>query len=211
MESINIRPSLPGIFPLGLRFHLRAKTKDSVIRSYVLISFSGQSLTVRKSIISTNLLNKLIGQGSILFGDINLEGTVKFKNNNPDQGAFSIQSNNIALQKANIQGIELPRLNIGKLDIRIYLKDGKLITLEKADIGTNDADSIGRFGGTTNFNVNNPLSSQVDIEGAFFLGEKLTKAVPLINLFLQSKNVDDNGFYSLRLSGAVGNLSPEIL
>ena len=211
LESIYVRPSFPGIFPLGLRLYLEVKMADSQIRSSIRLGFNGSIVTIEKSTISTSTLNQFVGQGPIFVGDIALEGNVELKNNNLKQGALTIQSNNIATQNANIQGIGLPELNIGLLDIRLNLNDKQLLTLEKADIGLDNADIIAKFKGTINFNMNDLISSQVNIEGSFFLGQKITEAISLINFFLQNKNVDSNGFYSLRLAGPMGALSPEIL
>ncbi len=211
LDYVNIRPAFPGILPLGPKFYLTAKTKNSEIHAYALISFGSQKITITQSKIHTALINNLIGLGPILSGSFTIDGSLNIKSNKPDQGEFSLQSQNLSLQQANIQGIALPQMSIGTLDIKAHLKDETLITLERGDLGSDGADIIARFKGTTNLDTKRPLSSRVNVEGSFFLGKKLNQAVPLINLFLQNKSSDENGFYRFKISGTIENPLPQIL
>ena len=169
-----------------------------------------KKITITQSRIHTTLLNNLIGLGPLLSGNLTLESSLKIKANRPEQGEFSLQSQNLSLQQANIQGIALPQISLGILDIKGNLKNGNLITLENANLGSDDADIVARFKGTTNLNIKRPDASKINLEGSFFLGDKINQAIPLINIFLANKSSDENGFYHLALSGTIGNPVPQI-
>ena len=211
LESISVRPVLPSIFPLGPKFHLAVKTGQSHINIYAIVSFSGQQITITRSSVHTDILNQIIGVGSVLSGHLNLEGSFKIKDGMPNQGAVFLQSQNIATKKSTIQGINLPQMSIGIIDIRVRLNNGQLVTLEKADLGSDNADIVARFNGSMNLNMLHIPSSSLNLEGSFSLGDKITRAIPLINIFLKNKQTDDGGFYRVKLTGTMGMPTPQLL
>ena len=209
-DTLKIRLLFPGLLPPGARFHVQGKVKDSLINIYSKISFGSQHLDISQSKITSSLLNNLIGLGPILAGSFTLESSIEVEENWPKEAFVSLRSENFAFLKSNIEGIDIPNLRIGSVDLRGTIKEGKIIGIERAKIGEDDADIVGYFQGGMDINRANLLVSKVNMEGRFKLGEKIVTAIPLIKLFLQNKKIQD-GFYRLRLSGNLGSIQPQIL
>ena len=210
INSINLYFSGLSLSPLGLKFSIQAKDGSSTINAYVRVSFSRNRIEIIRTNINSSLINQFMGFGPILSGTISIEGSLDIRGQKLDQGWINLVSTDISTLQANIQGISLPALKIDSLDLKALMDQRSLITIEKADLGTENADIIGRFKGSMNLNQNSLRNSSINVEGSFSLGEKIMVALPIVKLFLANKKAQD-GFYGLKLSGRLPRIKPEIL
>ena len=209
LETLNIDLLFPSLFPLGLRFRTEIKARGSLINLRARVSPSSQFMGIAESRITSSLINDLLGLGPLARGSFALEASLETVDNWPREASISLRSEDFSLLKSNIQGISLPQINIGEINLRGNLQE-ESVRIERVKIGGDNSDVAGYFQGTLNLSRTNPLASRVDMEGRFRLGEKIITAIPLIKLFLQNKETEE-GFYRLRLTGDLGAPRPEIL
>lgn len=210
LDLVELRFTGLGFLPLGMNFAARARGHGSEVNVQSSLSLGEQRARVTRTRISAGLINDLAGLDPVLSGNIDVEASLSIRDGRPREARFRASSDDLSTLRIDVQGIGVPRLAIGTLDVRGTLDDGRTLNIERADIGDAQADVVGRFKGTVALDQLNPPASTADIEGSFFPGDKLTTAIPLVGLLLRGKTAED-GFYRLRLSGPLGALQPEFL
>ncbi len=197
----------PSIYPLGLKLKAEITYNTSKINIYFIKSFRTDILKIEDTIISANLINKFIKGDELLFGTISLESLIDIKNMKISSLDLLVKSNNIGILPQNIQGFEIPSLNLQNLSFKGNY-NGKELKLISAIIGTEMSPIYAKLNGTI-IPSPNVSFSQLNINGEIKFSEQLLNDVPL-GLLLNNKTTE-NGFYKVKVGGTVARPNAKIL
>ena len=210
LDLAEVRLAGVGFLPLGARIAVRVKGHGSEANVRTTLSLGEQRAQVTRTRIGMGLVGDLAGLDPILAGDVAVEASLSVRDGRLQEARLHASSDDLSVLGGDVQGIAVPRLAIGALDVRAALSGGRTLSIERADLGGPSADADARFRGTVELDQGNLPGSTAAIEGAFRPGGKLTEAVPLISLLLRGKTAED-GLYRMRVSGRLDALGSEIL
>lgn len=202
----NLRLSFhsPSFYPLGIRLHVEANTDSSYINAYPVFSFFSKNIKIENTLIDSNLLALFMPNNvSPIAGHISVEGFLEFKSGNISDGELDILSKNLIVPAQNIQGFELPRLNLQNMQVNAVIDEPGVINIKTLQLGNKQAPLNLKLHGELKTIPENIKSSKIDLTGSLELSRYMLDTFAFLKLFLPANNT--SGIYQMQLNGTLGN------
>lgn len=204
LESLTASLNSPSFYPVGIRFHINAKTDGSYINAYPVISLLSQNVKIEKTLIDSKLFSYFTqSNSSPISGHISVEGFLEYKSKSLNDGEIDILSNNFAVPAQNLGGFELPNINLQKMQFSAHVTAPNQLEIEKIQLGDNATSVNMKLKGNVQLNMNNPNSSKLKLNGDFRLTEAFLANFAFLKVLLPANNT--SGIYKMELNGTLGN------
>lgn len=209
-DQVSFKVTMPTLWPPGIKSHLLIKKGKSVINLYPKFTILDHEIRVTKTNVQGQLISELIGQKSLLTGDLKTEGHfVITKKQKLKSGEFKIESSNMDIPAQTISGFNIISLNIRKMLLAGSINAGKL-DIQALKLGTKSSQLQAQFKGKIGLMQNNMRFSKLNLNGKVRLGAKLRESVAILNILLDGKKQVD-GFYPMSLGGTLAKPLPQLL
>lgn len=209
LNDLTIHLSGPSFYPLGLKFSVDIKKGLSKINLYPLIGIGKVVLKVEKSVLSSDLISEIAGSNPVE-GTLAIDALVEMGSKGLSDLKFHVQSKNLAIPSQNLQGLDLPHLNIGTLSLKGEYDGKKVFKVDNFILGNDLSPIVGQMKGNINVNKYNMAFSTLDLNGEVKFTPEFLNDFSILNLLLGGKN-QENGFYKVRLGGSLMKPTPTIL
>lgn len=204
LETLSASLNSPSFYPVGLRFHINAKTDGSYINAYPVISLLSQNVKIEKTLIDSRLFSYFTPSNtSPINGHISIEGFLEYKSKALNDGEIDILSNNFAVPAQNLGGFELPNINLQKMQFSAKVTAPNQLEIEKIQLGDNGTPVNMKLKGNVQLNPSNINSSKLKLSGDFKLSEAFLVNFAFLKVLLPANNT--SGIYRMELNGTVGN------
>lgn len=205
LSELNLGMHFPSFYPVGPRFHIFAKARDSYINAYPVISLFSQNVKIENTLIDGRLFSAFMPNGvSPVLGHISIEGFLEFKSKQINEGAIDILSTNFYVPAQNLMGFELPKIEFKKLEFSANIPEANNMIIEKLNLGSEDAPIKLNLTGKLDINPTRFNSSNLSLNGDFSISENMLSTFAILKLFLPPNNT--SGIYQMQLNGPLGNL-----
>lgn len=193
--------------PIGIRTKLLIKAKQTQLLVYPTLSFGTILFSIKDTKVNSNFINDMIEKENLMAGSFALKGVITTDFKQLLSAKVLIKSKNFSINKANIQGFNLTKLNIKNVSLKINLKDKTKLSIKQFILGDKDSPIIANLKGLVKLNQKSVNRSKLDLNAEIKFSQDFTKEYPFINLFFKGKK-SPTGFYKLKLSGALGAPNP---
>ncbi len=204
IDSITARPAL---LPMGVHFSATAfggELSGSVAqkgKDTTLLEVHGSNLELARAALKPVVGLDLQGNTSL---DLNLAIAPDFTKTTGD---IKLGGKEWVLNGGTVMGFDLPKLQMGALDIKLKFDGGKALVDAFAINGT-DLEAKGEGDITLD---TRPATSRAKVRIDFKLADEWLKKYSFIQMGLgQAGRPNGQGFYSLNLDGMVGNPRPTL-
>lgn len=177
----------PSFYPIGLLFRLDVKTRPEGQERLLFdlgVGIPSPKFRLHPSVLEASTLNTLLAQKNLLQGQFKLEGQGGLSWGGLDSFNLIISSSNLVIPSQNIQGLELPTLNLKDALLKARLSDGKILTVEELVLGSESSPLTGTVTGTIELNPKLIPLSELSLVSELTLSQDLINSFPIINLFL---------------------------
>lgn len=208
LDQLRIAMTLPSLIPPGIRFKLPLSEQQTSLNLYATLSLNGLHLISRDALIDAQLINQIMG-AQYLHGEIILNIVSSFSYDSSLRSlSLSLDSHNLTIASQSIQGLLIPDLPLGSLDVKVSNQNGHL-KIERAQVGDTQSPIRAQISGIIEAQFNHIQSSPLNLQGHFSLSEKFLDDFPLIQLLLQNKTKNAEG-HPFRVQGTLGNPRAEL-
>nr|BDT28051.1 type II secretion system protein GspN [Bacteriovorax sp. HI3] len=210
-QDIKVAFHSPSFYPVGLRLHVEARSGKSYINLYPVISVFSQNVKIEKTRVDTQLFAPMTEANlSPVAGTLSIEGFFEFKSGSLHDGEVDIVSRNFSLPSQNIKGFELTQINLETLNISAKFDDPSNISIERIQIGKNNAPVELNLKGKIRVNEADFMGSMLNLSGNMKLTNYILTNFAFLKLFLPESNTSGN--YQLKVNGPLRNPgAPQIL
>jgi type II secretion system protein N len=205
LNDVKLSFAGPSFSPIGIKFKTQIKSGRTNINLFPTISLGGHLLRIDKTVIDSDLVNKLSGMSNLLRGTFNLTALINSSNESLQSGKLVLKSKNIIVPGQNIKGFDVPELNIGNFLLKANMKNSKTTEIIDFIIGNETSPIIATFKGTIKMNKYNFSFSEIDLIGEVKFSDKFMSDFSILNILLPSKKPID-GFYKMQLKGPLNRM-----
>ena len=218
LKEISVGPGFPGIWPPGLKLNVSVKGRGSFVKMSFLWGIK-KILYVKDSLLSSDILNTIIGQGNVLMGNVFLVGRVELGKNKVNGARLALQSKQLNLLPKTIRvgslPFTLPAMKIDPIVIRGNLVSKKL-GITSLRIGNPKGSSLfADFKGELFLDKKNGRVEEIDVQGELKIADELLSGpLSILNLLWNiGKKPNKEGVYRIKFSGPMGKAlsKPEFL
>lgn len=189
-----------GIFPPSVKLEVATEYSRTSIKTFARLGFSEQTLEIKDSKLSIADLLLRLPQPIKARGLLTLNGEIALADRVPQSGILFIQSDDLFIEGQNIQGLDLPAMNVGALAIKGNLANPSRFDIETFLLGGNASPIRSSFSGYLNLNARNFQQSQINLVGETAFEESFLEEFSFIKFFLNQFNLK-NGFYQIKIAG----------
>jgi hypothetical protein len=193
-ENINFYLARPSFYPIGLLLRLEMQAPNEKIYLDLGVGLPSPKFRIRKTSIDSSTINMLIGIPNLLRGNFELEGQGSTSWSDLDSLNLIVGSKNLSIASQNIQGLQLPALNLGHAMMKLRLEEGQMVTIEEMIIGNNESPLRANLQGGIELNKHSMGLSQLNLLTELTLDQQLISSFPIVNLFLGSYQTSPGTF-----------------
>ncbi len=197
----------PSFSPFGLKLSHQFTLEGTKLTAYHALTPSGHVFRLNPTKISLTQLGDLLGQ-KVIAGTLLVDGYFDVDTRfTPKDVKFSASSSDLLVKSTNLQGLTLPRLDIGLLSLKVTMNARQKVVIDELFLGNDESPIKGNFSGSVDLNKVNPQASNYDLRGtlSFSEGFKTSPEFGLINMFLGlDKQKTYEGSYKLNVQGQPG-------
>lgn len=209
LKTLAVSFAGPNFSPLGVRLKVVADTEQSHLEAYPAAGFGSQVVRIVDTNIGADILNTLTGM-DLLVGTIAVDGLIELAQNQVSSAKFKLESKKISTKATNIQGFDLPSMNLGSLLLTSELDAAGKLFIEKLTLGANDSSIAANFKGSIQLNKYNMNFSNADLTGEVRFSDELRKELDILNFITSGKEAND-GFYKVEIKGPIAQTIPRFL
>lgn len=216
-DNLNIRKiifSFQGIsfYKPGLKFSIATNLKESTIESNLIVSWNTITIRVDNTKISLSEISNLFESFPKIKGMINimLIMDINYRNKNllPHNLNLVADSKEVILPPQNIKGFALPKMNLGKIFIKLSQTNDKIINLNQLNIGEKQLPISATAYGPITLN-NNFLNSQISLQAEVAFSAQFLKDFSILTLVLNKyQKREDSYLFKLEGTLASPSISP---
>lgn len=202
-DNVHFYLARPSFYPVGLLLRLEVQGSEDQLHVDLGVGLPSPRFRIHKSVLDSNTLNLVLGTPQLLRGQFEIEGQGSTTWSDLDSLSLILNSSNLALSSQNIQGLQLPALNLGQAVAKIRLVEGQSVTIEEMIVGNATSPLKANIQGGIELNKHSIGLSQLNLLAELTLDQQLTNSFPIVNLFLGSYQITPGTFRF----GLNGNLS----
>lgn len=214
LELKGVKTSIlgPSFSPLGLKLAHSLNVEGTQIKAMHALTPSGHVFRLEPTQLNVENFSQLLGNNA-LGGHVKVEGLFDVDSNfTPKEVKFSLDSKDFEVKSIALPALQLPRLPLGLLGLKVNLNSRQKIVVDELLVGDDKAPIRGNLTGTVDLNKINPNFSLYNLSGTISFSESFKKRdeFALLNLFLkldQQKTYD--GGYKINVRGKL-NAPPSI-
>jgi hypothetical protein len=185
-DSVHFHLARPSFYPIGLLLRLEVLAREEKINLDLGVGIPSPKFRLHKSNLDSSTLNILLGTPNLLRGKFELEGQGSTSWSSLDRLNLIIGSTNLAVSSQNIQGLQLPAINLGQAMIKLRVQEGHSVTVEEMIIGNSTSPLRANIQGGIELNQHSLGLSQLNLLTELSLDQQLINSFPIVNLFLGS-------------------------
>lgn len=207
-ETLKLQWRGISFYPFGLKFRLNIDGVGNTGQAVLALGLPSSMLRIQETQLDADLINTIIGRPKLLKGTLKVEMQSSLSGLDLDDASVLITSSNFSIPSQNINGLNLPPLQLNQLAAKLRLESGQFLNVENITVGSDGAPMIARVQGTIDLNKSNINLSSLNLEAELKIAPELNESFPILNLFLGNKPQRE-GFYILKVGGSVG--APQLL
>lgn len=207
LSSLSLQLRGPGIFPIGLKLKANAQFGRSNLDFFATVMPKRQVIALRDGAINLTDLKKIVNMPLDLKGAALSNALIEIEGNKIIKGEYRLDLRSLEIPPQTVQALALPQLPLEKGQL-ILTQNPKEIIVDNLELGGANAPLRAEFKGKISFNSGMPLLSPLDLNGRVRFSPQLLQDFAIINLFTAGLK-QDNGFYSVKISGTLGRPSPK--
>lgn len=207
IDEIALNFRLFALDPFGLHFNIDIKALDTNLDGNLTYGLFGHALNINRNSLAFEKLSPYMPSLPKIKGDIELNLSTKFTNEDIKDLKLNINSKNIKLPPQKVSIIDLPLLDIKNLFILLKSQKNGTIKVEKLILGDVDSPIRANFTGTIKPNMRAIGYSDTNLKGELAFSDSFIKEFSIIK-GLMSPYTQKDGFYQIGLSGPLANIKP---
>lgn len=205
LDSLNFYLSGISFYPFGLKFSGEALSDDVDIKSSISLGLPRPMFKLHESRIDMKVINSIISKPNLLKGQLILEAQGELSGAEVESANLLLKATQLSLPTQNINGLKLPTLNFGEAASKMRLVERTQLNIDEFILGNNNAPIVGKMSGQILLNQANINTSRMELGAEVKFAPEFVESFPIINLFLNNKEINEDGFYILELTGPVGS------
>ena len=219
LKRITISPGFPGIWPLGLKLNMNLEGSSSLIRTSFLWGIKKVLYIRKKSHLSSQVINSILGRGNVLAGKLYMMGELELKGNNINAAHLVLQSKHFNLLPKTVRVGALP-FTLPALKIAPIMFEGNLAK-KRFEITSFRLGHAGKnslfidFKGSLSLNRRLNRIKDVELLGDLKIAKELLDGpLSILNLLWDiGRKPQRNGIYQIKFSGSFPKAltSPEFI
>ncbi len=206
LSRIKVKLIRPSFFPFGIKTNITLFNGSESLTIESIIGIGKQVFYLNEKSISSTLINLLLPESYSVQGKYAIQAVLTKENAKKFTGSLVLSSKNFQLNSFTVSGLDLPDLNFNKLNLKLSLKDRKLV-LDHLIIGDGQAQISGKLQGNALLNLIDPNYTRINFEGSVHFSKSFRDAFSILNILLNGKQ-EKNGRYFFTLKGTVKNPQP---
>ena len=207
LDDIIIRPHLPSLKVLGIRFSVNLKKDKTNIYMYPVIGLGKILITIDDSTIHSDTISYFTGGLDLFDGTFNLNLSTQIENQQLQTTSIKLESRDLYIKESNVSNFIIPQIPLLDFSIRATLNADMTLRVAPGQliIGNKNSPIFTSLGGTINIRKDHFASSNIDMTGEMILTNKFLDLFPIIRLKIP--NISPTGNYIFLARGPL--LSPE--
>lgn len=203
--------AFPSFSPAGISFNTNITDKFSKINISSVHSVNQNYFNIQSKKLNARTLSPFL-KNVKLAGDFKVNSNIGLKKMKLDDLQLKIESKNFSIPAQNIQGFDLPNLNLGSLLVKAKLKSKKKLVIEEVIVGKELSPIRAKISGTIDMDKYNFSRSKMDLTATVKFSSAFIESFSILNLFLDQSKQDEQGFYKFKITGTVARPNkPQIL
>ena len=210
LQQLSVRFRGFSISPLGIKVLLTAGVGNSYASTYAILSSSKQIFRIKDGKFSFIDFAPISDPFAKISGDVILNTQVTLEKGNMTDIRLVAQSSNLQIKKQNIQGLEIPDINIGDFSLKSVYDTSRTISIKSLIIGSEKSPLDLNLTGFIQVDPYDFMESKLDISGTATFTEELLNQMALFKLFLATFTATNNR-YDIKFRGTLRAPAPATL
>ena len=202
INSVTSQISFPSFSPIGPTLSTVIKDKFSNIKITSAHGISEHKIRIESRKLSAQSFNPVLRQAQIK-GDFNVTAVSTLDTRNLKSLQLNLKSNNLNIPAQNINSFSLPNLDIRNFALIANLSNKSLLNIKKFIIGDEKSPIRANIKGKIDLNMKSIVRSKLDLNIVVKFSEQFQESFGIISLFLDSNKQDENGFYTINVTGTL--------
>ena len=114
-----------------------------------------------------------------------------------------LKSTNFKLPAQTIQAFDLPSLDLKNIQVKASMKSPKTLDVEEIIIGDDKSPIKANITGKIAVDRRSFQNSKLDLIAEVKFSKEFIESFSILNLFLDPKKQDENGYYKLKIEGPI--------
>lgn len=199
----------PSFSPFGLAFLGETEINGQPLSLRYAAGLGTQVINIQEEDLQLARLVGVVPSLPKMQGRLRLNARVTMSDNRLQDLQLLAESRDFAVLSQNINGLKIPRLDIGMLSIKALSESPQVLRLEQFVVGTPGSPIRAKFNGTVNVS-NNIAMSPLNIKGEAAFSPQFMESFAILNMLMAAFTQKD-GFYQIRLGGFLGAPIPSPL
>jgi type II secretion system protein N len=203
--------AFPSFSPAGLSFNTNVSDKFSKINISSVHNINSNYFNIQSKKLNARTLSPFL-KNVKLAGDFKVNSNIGLKKMKLDDLKLKIESKNFSIPAQNIQGFDLPNLNLGALLVKAKLKSKKKLIVEEVVVGKELSPIRAKITGSIDMDKYNFSRSKMNLTATVKFSSAFIESFSILNLFLDQSKQDEQGFYKFKITGTIARPNkPQIL
>lgn len=203
ISDASVSLSLPLIIPPSIKLYASLTEGKTNIQVYPRVRFGEITTKITSSNITGSFISGFTNFPNILKGNFAPEVLATVKDNKLEKMKISLESEDLIIPGQNIQGFDIPLLDIKKFLLQGTMEKQKL-NIKNLTVGSEASPIFAQLKGNIFINSENFNFSDLNIVGEVSFSSDFLSKFGILNMLLSGKN-KQNGKYQIQLTGKVSS------
>ncbi len=199
----------PSFSPFGLAFLGETEINGQPLALRYAAGLGTQVINIQEDDLQLSRIGGVVPNLPKLQGRLRLNARVTLSENQLQDLQLLAESRDFSILSQNINGLRVPRLDVGLLSLKATSESPQSLRLEQFVLGTPGSPIRAKFNGTINV-AKNIAMSPLNIKGEAAFSPQFLESFAILNMLMASFTQKD-GFYQIRLGGFLGAPVPSPL
>ncbi len=202
INSVQSNIGFPSFSPIGPSLNTVIKDKFSNINIKSAHGLTEHKVRIESRKLSSQSINPLLGLAQIK-GNFDLTAVSTLGARDLKSLQLNLKSNNLTIPAQNINSFSIPNLDIRNFSLISNLANKSMLNIKKLIIGDERSPVRANIKGKINLNMKSIIRSKLDLNIVVKFSEQFQESFGIISLFLDSNKQDENGFYTINVTGTL--------
>ncbi len=203
-KSVSSSLGFPSISPIGPSLNTTIIDDHSKLELKSVHSFAEHAFKLSSTKLDMKSIEPLIPNVD-LQGVFTVDTNILTSTKRIKTMQLRIKSTNFRVPSQNIQGFELPNLDIKNISIKATMNNHRTVNIEEVILGDDKAPIKANISGKIDLDSRSPRSSKLDLLAEVKFSKEFIESFSILNLFLDPKKQDDKGYYKLQITGPLSS------
>jgi len=209
LKKIETSLAFPSFSPLGLSLDTRISDKYSKIDITSVHSLSSNYFKINSNKLNAKTFAPMLNNFK-LAGNFKVDSNIGLKKKNIESLILKVESKNFSIPSQNIQGFDIPNLNLGDLLLRARIKKKKKLEIQDLIIGKELSPIRAKISGNITLDKYNFVRSKLDLTATVKFSSAFLESFSMLTLFLDQSKQDEQGFYKMKIGGTLSRPSKPV-